>query len=135
MGGIRSQRAIPTESGMVAREEVPPLALQRSCGVGAEHVRREDATRETRSERGVRLQHSEKGAVSDENGQWVDGKSARFLFAAAISATSLVAGLQMQLAPNTTEVPLARRAWWTSGELPCQGDTQSAWPRNVTDAA
>ena len=41
----------------------------------------------------------------------------------------------MQLTPITTEVPLALRTWWTSGELPYKGDTQSAWPRNVTDAA
>ena len=109
MGGIRGQRAIPTESGMVARDEVRTLVLQVSCSAGAEHAASEGAVRETRSERGVRLQHSEKGAVVVENGQWGNGKSARFLFAAAISATSPVAGLQMQLAPITTEVPLALR--------------------------
>ena len=83
----------------------------------------------------MRSQHSEKGAVVVGNRQSGYEKSARFLSAAAIPVTLLVVVLSLQHAPHTTEMSLASRMWLMSGDLPCQGDTQSAWPRNVTDVA
>ena len=135
MGGIRGQRAIPTKSGMVARDEVRTLVLQVSCSAGAEHAASEGVVRETRPERGVRSQHSEKGAVVVGNRQSGYEESARSLSAAAIPVTLLVVVLLLQHAPHTTEMSLASRMWLMSGDLPCQGDTQSAWPRNVTGVA